>query len=156
MAGPFRASVLTAQSKGLSKEGVRAMQTIEAGLLEDAVRFELFDQTDLSGSLGVCCSLARYRERCARPRGGRRDSVSKPAEFAGRRAHCACLGRQSAVDVSPPGGKVRAGPVDVDDAMRGYLERMPSPARALALVRFLATALPDLLLGVCKRPQPPT
>lgn len=43
MAGPFRTSVLDAQGKGLSKEGVWAMQNIEAGLLEEATKFELID-----------------------------------------------------------------------------------------------------------------
>jgi len=52
---PFRTALSDAQSKGLSKDGVRAMQTIEATLLDKAAEFELID------SIGVR-ELERIRE----------------------------------------------------------------------------------------------
>ncbi len=52
---PFRTTLTDAQGKGLSKEGVRAMQAIEATLLDKAAEFELID------SIGVR-ELERIRE----------------------------------------------------------------------------------------------
>jgi hypothetical protein len=52
---PFRTALTHAQGKGLSKEAVRAMQTVEATLLEKAAEFELID------SLGAR-ELERIRE----------------------------------------------------------------------------------------------
>jgi hypothetical protein len=60
---PFRTALTDAQGKGLSKEGVRAMQTIEATLLDKAAEFELID------SIGAR-ELERIREDrnlCAHP-----------------------------------------------------------------------------------------
>ncbi|MDA0639804.1 hypothetical protein [Nonomuraea ferruginea] len=59
----FRTTLTEAQKKGLTKEGVRAMQAIEASLLEKAVEFELID------SIGSR-ELERIREDrnlCAHP-----------------------------------------------------------------------------------------
>ncbi|MGW2214131.1 hypothetical protein ACWCSD_04015 [Nonomuraea sp. NPDC001684] len=59
----FRAALADAQKKGLSKDGVRAMQNIEASLLDKAVEFELID------SIGSR-ELERIREDrnlCAHP-----------------------------------------------------------------------------------------
>jgi hypothetical protein len=42
----FRGELAAAQGKGLTQEGVRAMQAIEAGLLAKAVNFELIDSID--------------------------------------------------------------------------------------------------------------
>lgn len=42
----FRAQIVNAQNKGLTKEGVREMQNIEAVLLEKAKEFELIDSID--------------------------------------------------------------------------------------------------------------
>jgi hypothetical protein len=44
---PFRDAVADARDKGLGKEGVRAMQAIEADLLANAVKFELIDAIDV-------------------------------------------------------------------------------------------------------------
>ncbi|MGC4856558.1 hypothetical protein ACLQ24_25100 [Micromonospora sp. DT4] len=52
---PFRTTLTEAQSKGLSKDGVRAMQALEATLLDKASEFELID------SIGVR-ELERIRE----------------------------------------------------------------------------------------------
>jgi len=60
---PFRAEVTSAQGKGISKDGVRAMQNIESTLLDKAAEFELID------SIGVR-ELERIREDrnlCAHP-----------------------------------------------------------------------------------------
>lgn len=40
---PFRTALTDAQGKGLSKDGVRAMQNIEATLFDKAAEFELID-----------------------------------------------------------------------------------------------------------------
>lgn len=42
----FRSELAAAQAKGLTQDGVRAMQAIEAGLLAKAVNFELIDPID--------------------------------------------------------------------------------------------------------------
>lgn len=52
---PFRTNVTDAQNKGLSREGVRAMQNLESTLLDKAAEFELID------SIGVR-ELERIRE----------------------------------------------------------------------------------------------
>lgn len=54
-AASFRTDVTTAQGKGLSREGVRAMQNIESTLLDKAAEFELID------SIGMR-ELERIRE----------------------------------------------------------------------------------------------
>ncbi|MEU8156108.1 hypothetical protein AB0B94_20835 [Micromonospora sp. NPDC048986] len=43
---PFRTAVTNAQAHGLNREGVKAMQAIEADLLTDAEKFELIDAID--------------------------------------------------------------------------------------------------------------
>ena len=45
-AGVFRDRLVAAQDKGLTPEGVKAMQAIEAGLLANAAEFELIDAID--------------------------------------------------------------------------------------------------------------
>jgi hypothetical protein len=52
---PFRTTLRSAQGKGLNRDGVRAMQAIEATLLDKAAEFELID------SIGVR-ELERIRE----------------------------------------------------------------------------------------------
>lgn len=45
----FTADVSAAQSHGLEAEGVRAMQTLESALLDEALKFELIDSIDKRG-----------------------------------------------------------------------------------------------------------
>ena len=45
MAEPFRRDIRAAQAQGLNPHGVKAMQRIEAALVDKAVEFELIDTT---------------------------------------------------------------------------------------------------------------
>jgi len=45
----FRTAITNAQAHGLSREGVKAMQAIEADLLAEAEKFELIDAIDAQG-----------------------------------------------------------------------------------------------------------
>ncbi|MFD0000243.1 hypothetical protein [Nocardia sp. NPDC127526] len=80
----FRTSLASAQAKGLTQEGVRAMQQIENGLLGKATEFELIDSIGLR-------ELQRIREDrnlCVHPSLRTLDDVYEPrAEIA--RGHLA-------------------------------------------------------------------
>ncbi|GAA5091171.1 hypothetical protein [Nocardia iowensis] len=70
----FRNSIAAAQSKGLQRDGVRAMQSIESSLLANAVEFELIDSIGLR-------ELERIREDrnlCVHPSLRTLDDVYEP------------------------------------------------------------------------------
>jgi hypothetical protein len=81
---PFRAALTSAQDNGLNKDGVRAMQDIEAPLLTRAAEVELID------AIGIR-ELERVREDrnlCVHPSLRTLDTVYQPRPEAAR-AHLA-------------------------------------------------------------------